>query len=381
MGARRVPIVVVTAATLIGGLAWRGHEPLLVLSALLPLLVMAQPNRAWAALTALGYYLAASWPLVNGAAFFFGWSANPAPAIALWFTASVILMAPWLAFWGKTGYTWRIPLALLLGCIPPIGIIGWASPLTAAGIFYPGFGLMGVLLLLLLIDASSRHDPRALALLVPLAVTANIVDAFCPRPTPPPTWTAINTTFGRGATEFETSEHIQHAALQTKAHVIVFPEAVVHRWTETTEAFWQQTLSSLESSGKTMLIGAGLPIPGSLDYRNALVITGKQAASPFLQRIPVPLGMWKPFTKGGVPLNLATPGTITIDGERAAILVCYEQLLTFPILASALERPTILIGIADNHWAAGTVIPKAQATCLRAWARLFQIPYISAMNT
>jgi hypothetical protein len=122
-----------------------------------------------------------------------------------------------------------------------------------------------MLLFLLLTSAACSRRLQAVTALLLLAAIANI--AHKP-PSPPPSWTAIDTTFGRDTMEFETAERIQHTALNTTATVIVFPEAVVNRWTEVTEAFWQQTLVSLESSGKTMLIGAGLPIPGSLNYRN-----------------------------------------------------------------------------------------------------------------
>ena len=61
--------------------------------------------------------------------------------------------------------------------------------------------------------------------------------------------------------------------------------------------------------------------------------------------------MWNPFqTRGGVVLNLLGPGTVDVGDQRAAILICYEQLLTWPMLRSAIEKPTLLIAsvIASN---------------------------------
>jgi hypothetical protein len=91
--------------------------------------------------------------------------------------------------------------------------------------------------------------------------------------------------------------------------------------------------------------------------------------------------MWKPFRPAdGIPLGLGNRGMVTVAGQRAAILICYEQLLVWPILTSALERPTILVGIANDHWATGIPIGAAQIACLHAWSRLFTPPYISSTD-
>ena len=70
-----------------------------------------------------------------------------------------------------------------------------------------------------------------------------------------------------------------------------------------------------------------------------------------------------------------------VAGKRAAILICYEQLLVWPILASAAENPDILLGVANDYWAEGTSINAIQGACLHAWSRLFNIPLFLATNT
>jgi apolipoprotein N-acyltransferase len=91
--------------------------------------------------------------------------------------------------------------------------------------------------------------------------------------------------------------------------------------------------------------------------------------------------MWKPLAKDGIPLRLRGPGTVTVAGQRVAFFICYELLLTWPVLASAVERPTVLIGVANDYWAKHTRIPAAQRAALTAWARLFRIPRLTAVNT
>jgi hypothetical protein len=50
------------------------------------------------------------------------------------------------------------------------------------------------------------------------------------------------------------------------------------------------------------------------------------------------------------------------------------------MLQSALEKPTLIVGISNATWTKQTNIPAAQEACLKAWCRLFGIPYISAIN-
>jgi apolipoprotein N-acyltransferase len=82
-----------------------------------------------------------------------------------------------------------------------------------------------------------------------------------------------------------------------------------------------------------------------------------------------------------VALNLLGPGTVDVGDQRAAILICYEQLLTWPMLRSAIEKPAVLIAISNEAWTAATIVPRVQHTCVRAWARLFGLPVIPAINS
>ena len=111
-----------------------------------------------------------------------------------------------------------------------------------------------------------------------------------------------------------------------------------------------------------------------------MLIVGAESAT-FYQRVPVPLGMWRPFDRISVPVRLEGPGVFAIDHQRAAVLICYEQLLTFPILASVLEHPAVIVGISNTFWVDHTTIPVYQANAMRSWAKLFRLPYLLAINS
>jgi len=82
----------------------------------------------------------------------------------------------------------------------------------------------------------------------------------------------------------------------------------------------------------------------------------------------------------GVPLNLLGPGIISVQGQRAAVLMCYEQLLVWPFLSSVFEHPNVLVTAANDYWAKGTLIPEIQEVSAKSLARPFGLPLLSAVN-
>ena len=111
-----------------------------------------------------------------------------------------------------------------------------------------------------------------------------------------------------------------------------------------------------------------------------LLARGEENTALYQERIPIPIAMWKPLGDDGVPLNLFARGTIRIHNQNAAVLICYEQILVWPFLSSALEHPTILLTTSNDYWAKNTRIPAIQQSSAASWARLFQIPVLSATN-
>jgi len=329
-------------------------------------------------------------------------------------------------------YLWRAPLALVATIVPPLGIIGLASPVIAAGYLFPGTawtGLVAVALLPGIILSTQALSLGRRCIVLGLAIGFCIGFTLEARifrrdhTEPPRGWIAVNTNFGDLSQPFRDyvgAQFIQQEAARTSARVVIFPESVVPRWSEATEAFWHRSLDGCRTRGQILAIGAGQPAkigipidnrerlgdlrsydfgaaidalnnidtqssrvpikpsPEAID--NTLLVVGAESAT-FYQRVPVPIGMWQPFSKASVPLRLGDPGVLTIDGHRTAVLICYEQLLTFPILASMLHRPTVIVGVSNTFWVSGTTIPRYQATALRGWAKLFRLPYFLAVNS
>lgn len=412
-------------AAFAGGALSTAHPLGIAPAIMAPALALSQETRQDSYATGLSYYGAALWPLIPAARNFFGPDVSALTTVAFWAVSSMLLALPWMLVWSPhhRQALWRAPLGLVLTVVPPLGIIGWASPLTAAGVLFPGTAWLGLAVGAVSGGALVIRPPAAAAVLVMASVTCNLVFSRDARALPG--WEAVNTTFGGIAhgssspiAEYEAAEWIQRRALASESKVLVFPETAVPTWTPATDEFWQQTLDTLRSSGKLILVGArtARPVPSrsvgsaydftadlealagappkpvqvvhskaeikteaAVGYENGLILRGVQTGF-FSQRIPVPLGMWNPLSTATARLNMSGAGIVDVQGQRGAVLICYEQLLTWPLLASMAERPTVLIAVANDYWATDTPIPRFQLTAVRAWARLFRLPYLSAVN-
>jgi len=426
-----------------------GHPLAITAAAGMPLACLSPGTRRAAFKTAIGYYVAGLWPMVPGLDRYIGQSTTLLIPVTLWIFAAAVLSVPWTIAWAsnRSHCLWRAPLALLATVVPPLGIIGLASPLTAAGYLFPGTrwtGLVAVALLPGIVLATRALDLRRRCIVLCSAIGFCIgftIEArtFSPGQSDLPRgWIAVNTHFGDVSgpfRDFPAAQFIQREAGQRSARVLIFPEAVVPRWSEATEVFWRQSLDQCRSRGQILAFGAGLPAKaragqdkrGSLSelrsydfgpaidalkrmdapraihgsafslathappaddlmkpypepIDNTLLVVGAESAT-FYQRVPVPVGMWRPFNRASVPLRLGAPGVVVIDRQRTAVLICYEQMLTFPILVSMLQHPTVIVGISNTFWVDGTPIPRYQGTALRGWAKLFRLPYLLAVNS
>ncbi|HZC23843.1 MAG TPA: hypothetical protein VE866_10940, partial [Candidatus Binatia bacterium] len=235
------------AAAATGLLLSSAHPAAIAVSVVMPAIVMRQSRRRAAYAIGAVYYAAALWPLIPSARNFFGPNVSALVAIGLWVSASLVLALPWLLVWSPRWREaiWRAPAGIILTVCPPLGIIGWVSPLTAAGILFPGTGWWGVFLCAVSTGALAMWPVRTAVLLTTLSFALNT--SFHPT-LPPLEWEAVNTVFGGVAhgntdpiAEYADAQWIQEKALSTRAKVLIFPETVIPTWTPATDIFWQQT--------------------------------------------------------------------------------------------------------------------------------------------
>lgn len=161
----------------VGAAAWSGYTPAIAFSLLVLILLALPRSRTDAFALMFCYYAGATWQIIPGASVFFGHHANPIQIVLLWLGTSSILAAPWAALWCHHAglRLYRAPLTLVLLAVPPLGIIGCASPLTAAGILFPGLAWVGLLLTLLICGFLTAYPRRAIVLTLAFALPAQIL--------------------------------------------------------------------------------------------------------------------------------------------------------------------------------------------------------------
>ncbi|RYD22221.1 MAG: conjugal transfer protein TraB [Spirochaetia bacterium] len=393
----RRPCLLIAVSVACGWTAWSGHVLTLPVAVLFPTLWAMSPSRLTAVLVSAGYFLGASRGLPQGVANFY--AADLWPGLLFWTAASLSFTGVHAALWkarpeakspgeGRTGMAMAsryLAAAMLLG-LPPLGITGWAHPLTAAGVLFPGWGWWGLVAMTAgLAMMTSRYWPAVAIVLGGLWLWST---ATWTSPDLPEGWKGVDleqgSSLGRdGSLDYHRGLIATvRAAASVKARFIVLPESALGFWTPTVAKLWIQ---GLRGSKLTVIAGAAVIEPGG--YDNVMVeVSADEARILYRERMPVPVSMWQPWRGwtgqgGGARANLFSNPVVENDGQTLAVLICYEQLLLWPVLQSMLHSPTAIVAPGNGWWTAGTSIVAIQNVSVMAWAKLFGLPVVTAFNT
>jgi hypothetical protein len=377
--------LLVAASMIAGTVGWSGHVLLLPVAFTFPVLWALARTRLTAAFVSAGYFLATSRGLPQGVATFY--SSDLWPGLLLWLCASLSFVAVHTALWTKVGpRPPRYLLAAVLMAIPPFGITGWAHPITAAGVLFPGWGWWGLAATTAgLMGLVTRMWPAvAIALLGFWSWSA----AFWTEPTVPGAWQGVDlelgASLGRDTSMRRHRDLIATVTERASGDIrhIVLPESSLGFWTPTVERFWVRALQGTDIS-----VIAGAAVVDAGGYDNVLIaISGDGAQLLYRERMPVPGSMWQPWRpllgqSGGARAHLFANPTVAVGNGRAAPLICYEQLIAWPVLQSMFHDPDVIVAVGNGWWTKGTSIVAIQRASTQAWARLFAKPVILSFNT
>ncbi|WP_233284916.1 conjugal transfer protein TraB [Agrobacterium tumefaciens] len=380
-----------------GWIAWSGHVQTLPVAVLFPALWAMSPSRLTAVLVSAGYFLAASRGLSQGVANFYG--ADLWPGLLLWIAASLSFIGVHAALWkgrseGKSAGEGRagmaiaaryLAAAMLMG-LPPLGITGWAHPLTATGVLFPGWGWWGLGAMTAgLAMMTSRHWPAAAMVLGGFWLWSA---ATWTSPNLPEGWKGVDLEQGQKLGRDGSLDHHRdliatvRAAAGEKTRFVILPESALGFWTPTIERQWREGLR-----GGNITVIAGAAVINPRGYDNVMVaISADEARILYRERMPIPFSMWQPWRAwtsqgGGARAYFFGNPVVDVEAERIAPLICYEQLLLWPILQSMLTSPEIVVATGNGWWTEGTSIVALQKASVIAWAKLFNRPLVTAFNT
>ena len=373
-------IAVFAVSALIGGLGWSGNPALHFLALLYPF-VYIHSRRRLDTISAVFYYAASTWPIIPGAQSFFQTGHHLGKPIAIWMAITALGSLPWILFYQKRFLPLSAIAALTALALPPLSLITVAHPLIAAGLWFPGTRWFGLALPLILL-AVQRRLGASLAFTV-LILASLAVHARFSRPIADSHIVAVNTNFGSelGAGAQAAEHTLQQIALAHPNALLIFPESVIPDWSAAHDVRWGSTFAQLNTQHTGILIGTTIPIPNTQANRNVLLSRGYSEHLSYVQRVPIPLGMWRlGESRRGFPLSLRYPATIRVWNRRAGVLLCYEQMTFWPAVETMARTPEILIAPSNLYWARDTSIPAIQHLAVQDWADLWAIPLYEARN-
>ncbi|CAN7750128.1 conjugal transfer protein TraB [Rhizobium sp. LjRoot258] len=380
------PTILIFTSIIIGAVAWSGHVLLLPVALGFPVLWSVTRTRSVAALVSAGYFLAASRGLPQGVAAFY--ASDLWPGLLLWLCASLSFVAVHAVLWTKNTSVrpFRYLLAAAVMAIPPFGITGWAHPITAAGVLFPEWGWRGLGFMTAgLAGLVTRRWP---AVAITLGGFWLWSAAIWTDPKLPEGWRGVDLEMGAslgreaGLQRQRDLNATVHDAASNGARFVVLPESALGFWTPTVQRLWKENLSE---SGLTVVAGA--VVVDSHGYDNVLVLTDQEGGRLlYRERMPVPGSMWQPWrslsgTSGGARAQFFANSVVAVGAGRTAPLICYEQLIVWPVLESMLHDPDFVVAVGNGWWTEGTSIVAIQRAATTAWAKLFAKPLVLSFNT
>lgn len=410
--------------------AWNGDTISLPLALIFPLIWSRAKTRLAAALISASYILVASRALPLSVAEYF--KVDILLGLGVWIVSAFPLVLVHILLWRQAA-DWRrafcYALIMVLTGFPPFGITGFAHPLTAAGIVFPGWGWFGLFATVILAcclvtrhcwmaalvlgtfwlwssapnlsskihmvstKASTEILVPALSEAWPLALpTAGSAagQTALPKARPqawPKAWKGVELHMGMSLGRDPSLRHQRElVAIVEKAagghkSVILLPESALGLWTPARERFWRTSLES-----RAIRVIAGATLINADGYDNVILALNENGSRViYRQRMPVPISMWRPWHTwtghtGGTPARFFENPVVEFGGISVAPLICYEQLLLWPVLHSMTHDPDLLIVIGNGWWTAGAKIVAVQRASATAWAKLFSIPLVMSFN-
>lgn len=375
----------VAASAAVGWIGWSGHVLLLPAATLFPAIWSLAKTRRQATCVSAAYFLSASRGLPQGVANFY--SADVWPGLLLWgFASSSFVIVHSMLWSGAAG--WRKPTCYLVACfamaVPPFGILGWAHPLTAAGVLFGGWSWIGIAAMMACLALMTTRLRSVAAFTVGGFWLWSA--AFWTGPNGPASWEGVDlqlgASLGRDPSLERQAQLATFARQNHRGTTIVFPESAIGFWTRTVDRWWQKALAG---SGVTVIAGAVIIYPHG--YENVLVRMSSDGSDIFYrQRMPVPGSMWQPWRRwlgqdGGTKADFFANPVVDFGGLRSAPLICYEQLIIWPVLHSLLYDPDVIVAVGNGWWASDTSIVEIQRASAQAWARLFDKRLVLSFNT
>ncbi len=372
--------------------------PSMGLLVLFPAAWLIWKTRLQSSLFIVSFWCFTDWEIIPDTAHFF--SNEPfslSIGVAIWLAQAILYSAPWILFYSKDKNWLNLSLRtlslLIILTLPPLGYFFWLNPLASSGVLFPGLGWPGlcltiILMLLFVITPNIKNKIVGITPISILLVTAILANLAYLPPSAPKDWVAINTKLGgTPANLFEIPAResklisLAQQALDQNYKVIIFPENIALDWLPGTQFQWQGLNQEANNKNATIVVGAQEDLKNG-SSNNLLIVLGQGNGQIYSARQPMPIGLWQPWKSETDNRHWNLPGKFLLQGQETGYLICYEQIVPWPILSLFLQAPypTVIISVA-NQWFSMPSGYLKQSNHMRAFARLFGVATMTAVNS
>lgn len=390
------------AGVAIALLGWNGATSPTVI-VLLPVLWVMTPNGSASFGLCLGYFCAATWVLAEGAFVFAGSPTEVFLLVAAWLFQAGVIAGLWTLAraWGRAGARLllagiMVQTALLL---PPLWLLGIASPVLAWGFVLGGTGWIGLIagivlplslgLWLRTMQPSARL--KGILLLLPvIGLTTYKVDtdlrvsasAYAVQTR----WgdsgqSGIDHVLNRFSKVIAAVDVLRRESPQTST--IVLPEAILGMaFANSGVAGEFDLVKPLMTRGVQVLLGADRWVDGH-PVESLFVLNADGSQAWVNARQPTPGALWHPWAKDSYATDWwSVPMVKLADGRTALVSFCHEDVMPGFFLSAVARhgRPDVVISVANNWWLKSDHGSNQQAQHALALPRLFGVSIIRSVN-
>lgn len=396
---RQFPAAVIAIASGVGlGIAAWGEHRVPVLALLLPVALVLCQRRLHAFLLAGGY----AFGLLRHTPEFIGtWFDNSIVAGSAAVTVyAVVTGSVWSLGWSSSSSPVRRAAAMvaawLIALTPPLALGVPGHPLVATGYVLPGFGWFGVALSLVSAAVAAVAVPRLVgwrraatagALVAAAAVAGFTIAPGADRPQLVHGVVGVRTDWGplrRADDVLERVERMGRLEPLPQAVGYVWPESILGRYDIALYPVLQvELLRNAQRTARLHVIGMDIPTRANQLLNAAVAFYPDGSTATAVARQPAPVSLWKPWGKrDSFVADWTAHNVLSLgQGDRAAILFCYEEYLpALVLLNEAFDKPTLYVAMRNTWAAPHQTSATIQGLHSLGMARLFGRPYIQADN-
>lgn len=305
-------------------------------------------------------------------------------AVGFYVLFVVLAVAPLLILPGAWRPAW-LPLTVTLSALSPVGAF---SPLLGAMALFPGWGVFGLCAALAVMVAAGLGNRISFRAFIALAgslilVAASLNAAYRLPALPHDVW-GLHTHEGAhpgGYPEWMARQkRVSGMALESAragATLVVTPENTVDKDGLLDTVHWLHALT-LTIERSQLIVG--------FQHGGENYLLDMASGRKYHSTMPMVVGMWHPWQSAGhhpIRLDALTDLLETERHGRVPYLLCYEEMLIFPLAAKMLvaDRPGFVVSAANQWFVDGAPGARlAQDRSLEINARLWGVPILRAVN-